>query len=58
MLGVTHISHLLMLQTVPGIGNIYVEFLTVEDAAKAVKDLDGRKFGDNVVTATFYSEQL
>jgi len=45
-------------ERVPGIGHIFVEFLTVEDAAKALRDLNGRKFGENVVEASFYNEQL
>jgi hypothetical protein len=41
---------------VPGLGYAFVEFATIEGAARAKKGLNGRQFGDNEVVAEFYSE--
>jgi len=39
-----------------GIGYAFVEFATVEGASKAKKALNGRRFGENLVEAEYFSE--
>jgi len=39
----------------PGVGKIYVEFQTTEEAQKSQASLSGRKFGGNVVMTSFWS---
>lgn len=43
---------------VPGLGYAFIEFSTVEGASKAKKGLAGRKFGENLVEAEYFSESL
>ena len=38
------------------IRKIFLEYATVQDAAKAESELAGRQFGPNVVKASFYDE--
>lgn len=37
-------------------GYAFVEFATIEGASKAKKALGGRRFGDNLVEAEYFSE--
>lgn len=41
---------------VPGMGYAFIEFATIEGASKAKKALSGRRFGDNLVEAEYFSE--
>lgn len=40
-----------------GVGMVFVEYSDSQAAAKAISALNGRKFGGNVVLATFYPEE-
>uniref|UniRef100_A0A0C9QXC6 Splicing factor U2af large subunit n=1 Tax=Wollemia nobilis TaxID=56998 RepID=A0A0C9QXC6_9CONI len=40
-----------------GVGMVFVEYSDAQAAARAIAALNGRKFGGNVVSATFYSEE-
>eukprot|EP01018_Ginkgo_biloba_P019385 Gb_22808 [translate_table: standard] len=40
-----------------GVGMVFVEYSDTHGAAKAVAALNGRKFGGNIVLATFYPEE-
>merc|ERR1719409_833966 len=42
---------------VPGLGFAFIEFATIEGASKAKKALNGRKFGENLVEAEYFSEE-
>eukprot|EP00929_Paragymnodinium_shiwhaense_P004277 TRINITY_DN1050_c0_g2_i2.p1 TRINITY_DN1050_c0_g2~~TRINITY_DN1050_c0_g2_i2.p1 ORF type:complete len:203 (-),score=65.18 TRINITY_DN1050_c0_g2_i2:186-794(-) len=39
-----------------GVGYAFIEFATIEGASKAKKALSGRRFGDNLVEAEYFSE--
>ncbi|EEY68906.1 uncharacterized protein PITG_21960 [Phytophthora infestans T30-4] len=41
-------------EEVPGLGCIYVRFGKEEDAVSALKALNGRKFGGNIVKVTYF----
>jgi hypothetical protein len=41
---------------VPGLGYAFVEFATIEGASRAKKGLHGRQFGENEVSAEYFSE--
>lgn len=40
----------------PGVGYAFVEFATIEGSSKAKKALNGRRFGENLVEAEYFSE--
>jgi len=40
----------------PGVGYAFIEFATIEGSAKAKKGFNGRRFGENLVEAEFFSE--
>mmetsp|Transcript_109269 Transcript_109269/g.308288 ORF Transcript_109269/g.308288 Transcript_109269/m.308288 type:complete len:589 (+) Transcript_109269:136-1902(+) len=42
---------------VPGVGYAFIEFATIEGSSKAKKALNGRRFGENLVEAEYFSEQ-
>ncbi|GAB5367422.1 hypothetical protein AAMO2058_001228700 [Amorphochlora amoebiformis] len=41
----------------PGVGRVFLQYNSKEDASKARSVLHGRRFADNLVKATFYSEE-
>lgn len=41
-------------QAVPGVGDIFVQFETTEQAAAALKALSGRKFGGKIVKVSYF----
>jgi len=41
---------------VPGVGKVFVEFASPDQAGKARAELEGRQFASRVVAATFYDE--
>ncbi|OAY68690.1 Splicing factor U2af large subunit B, partial [Ananas comosus] len=43
-------------EMIPGIGKVFLEYADAAGSARAKAALHGRKFGGNVVTATYYPE--
>lgn len=41
----------------PGVGMVFLEYADIEGSLKAKEALNGRKFGGNMVTAVYYSEE-
>merc|ERR1711948_76621 len=46
----------LSMDDTPGLGYAFIEFATIEGASKALKALNGRRFGPNLVDAQYFSE--
>ncbi|CAL9759035.1 unnamed protein product [Musa acuminata subsp. burmannicoides] len=44
-------------EAISGVGKVFLEFANVTDSARAKVSLHGRRFGGNVVSATYYSEE-
>jgi splicing factor U2AF subunit len=42
---------------VPGVGRAFIHFETLDGSSLAQEDLDGRHFGENVVKASFITEE-
>ncbi|XP_024521327.1 splicing factor U2af large subunit B isoform X3 [Selaginella moellendorffii] len=43
-------------EEVAGVGKVFVEYATIEEAIKAKNSLNGRKFGGNIVAAVYFPE--
>ena len=41
-------------EDVPGVGKVFVEFVSVSDCVKAQQALTGRKFANRIVVTSFY----
>ncbi|CAL9189240.1 unnamed protein product [Musa hybrid cultivar] len=44
-------------EAISGVGKVFLEYANVTDSARAKVSLHGRRFGENVVSATYYSEE-
>lgn len=44
-------------EDVPGVGKVFVEFLSVSDCVKAQQALTGRKFANRIVVTSFYEPE-
>ena len=44
-------------EDVPGVGKVFVEFVSVSDCVKAQQALTGRKFANRIVVTSFYEPE-
>ncbi|MES1902691.1 MAG: U2 small nuclear RNA auxiliary factor 2, partial [Paramarteilia canceri] len=45
------------IEDVPGLGKVFVEFRTLDESKKALENLSGRKFDENIVVISFFNPE-